>query len=69
MDQPSRKPMLTPAEPASDAGFRGAPVHRLPKPRVAGSNPVARSTNPQAYQGDSHFPSVSRSLRKRPSTA
>ncbi len=24
---------------------------RLPKPRVAGSNPVARSTNPQVYQG------------------
>jgi hypothetical protein len=32
---------------------------RLPKPRVAGSNPVARSINPQVYQGDSHFPSVS----------
>ena len=30
----------------------------LPKSRVAGSNPVAHSTNPQVYQGDSQFPSV-----------
>ncbi len=41
----------------------------LPKSRVAGSNPVARSTNPQVYQGDSHIPPVSRSFGKVPTTA
>ncbi len=43
MDQDARKPMLTPLEPAADAGFEGEGEHRFPKPRVAGSNPVARS--------------------------
>jgi len=36
---------------------------RLPKPLVAGSNPVARSTNPQVYQGDSHSPQSVRSQK------
>ncbi len=69
MDKPTRKPMLIPAEPASDAGFGGASEHRLPKPRVAGSNPVTRSTNPQVYQGDSLIPSVGQSVGGRPTTA
>jgi hypothetical protein len=36
-------------------------LKRLPKPRVAGSNPVARSTNPQVYQGDPRVSVVSHS--------
>ncbi len=43
MDQPTRKPMLTPAKPLIDAGFEEGGEPRLPKPRVVGSNPIARS--------------------------
>jgi len=46
------------------ADGRETMTRRLPKPRVAGSNPVARSTNPQVYQGDSRTPPVSRSRGK-----
>ena len=41
---PTRKPTLTPQEPALDAGSSEAPDPRLPKPRVVGSNPIARSS-------------------------
>ncbi len=45
----NRKPMLTPLEAASDAGFEEACEHRLPKPRVVGSNPIARSSCDAEY--------------------
>src|SRR5712692_5278505 len=38
-DQTVRKPLFTPLEPASDAGFRGRNEQRPPKPLVGGSIP------------------------------
>jgi len=38
-DQAVRKPLFTPLEPASDAGFRGRNEQRPPKPLVGGSIP------------------------------
>ena len=39
MDKPAEKPLLTPPEPASDAGFRSVGEQRPPKPLVGGSIP------------------------------
>jgi hypothetical protein len=36
MDEPTRKPLLTPLESASGAGFQGRKEQRPPKPRLGG---------------------------------
>ena len=58
MGQVTRKPTLTPPEPASDAGIRGQDEPWPPEPKVWGSNPYGRASyGGRSVRTSSSFPS------------